>query len=238
MKNKSFLGGIGVLLALFFHFQAHSQGNEMRIIYAGRALMSEQLILNWDINYHFPMDGTLSYNKYFARGSGVYLINGTFRAEAGLLGSYAFLKDQNDISEIRFFEGVEIRWPRIDNIKVKQRIRLEQRLNNEINSDLDEFIHRFRYRILVPFALNNPDIVNNTWYMAPGVELMSNLNEDIGKFVNRGRIILRLGYKFNNRFSLEANYWYQTTRSELDPSELSDRHIFRLRFRQFINYEY
>ena len=126
-----------------------------------------------------------------------------------LLLGYGFIKSQNylpnsdekvNIDEHRIFQQFVTKQA-IGRVKVQHRYRFEQRWVEDQDVKL-----RFRYFLLLNVPINNPDLVEKTWYLSTYNEIFLNHK---GNVFDRNRLYGGLGFKLNSMARFELGYMNQ-----------------------------
>jgi len=137
-------------------------------------------------------------------------------------------EDYNTV-ELRLFQEVRLKWPKIWRMNFKHRGLIEERLlwNNE--GDFDPNL-RLRYRIKTKLPLNKPSIDYKAVYIPASYEVFGNIGpKTVEQFQNRARAMVGLGYVFSDKWISEFEVIFQRSRStQTDDLKLSDR-IFRFK---------
>jgi hypothetical protein len=93
----------------------------------------------------------------------------------------------------------------INRVNLAHRFRVEERF---LETDTQ---FRFRYQLTATVPLNNPSLVENTWYLKAYNELFLQAVKD--KTFDRNRLGLNLGYVISPTFTLEGGYMLQSLKS-------------------------
>jgi hypothetical protein len=126
-----------------------------------------------------------------------------------LLLGYGFIHSQNfvdfsddkvNVNEHRIFQQFITRQS-LGRVKLQHRYRFEQRWIED-----SDFRLRFRYFLSLNIAINNVDIVDNTWYGSVYNEIF--INDDQVIF-DRNRLYFGIGYKLNKTAKFEIGYMNQ-----------------------------
>lgn len=134
-----------------------------------------------------------------------YLFTQTYTNASGL---------GNTLTENRIWQQY-IHKHKIGNVNVSHRFRLEQRFIERLNND-DLFAQRARYfvRALIPLQKTEAGF-SNGWFAALQNELFFNVqgNDELnGKVFDQNRAYAAAGYRFSNKFDLEAGYMNQSVK--------------------------
>lgn len=172
----------------------------------------------------------LDWMRIELRSGGYYKCNRDIELFASLRTQYTITTEGNQM-ELRPFQGVHIIWPRIKYMKFRHRFMIEERfLWSKLVADFNIY-SRFRYRIETSIPVNNPSVVNNTFYLRPMGELFINVaTTDETIRISSGKLSLAIGYRFTQKYSAEFRYEFQSSQNGTDASERDNAHLFRLRF--------
>ncbi len=196
-----------VLLILIFPTYSYSQNSDLGnwLIYFG----NKKIDSKW--NWHHEVQ----YRNYNAIGDLEQLLLRTgigynlTENNNNLLLGYGFIHSQNyidnaedkiNVDEHRIFQQFITRQS-IDRVKIQHRYRFEQRWIDDA-----DFRLRFRYFLSLNIPVNNPDIVDKTWYVSIYNEIFLNDEQII---FDRNRLYFGLGYKLNNNTKFEFGYMNQ-----------------------------
>ena len=141
--------------------------------------------------------------------------------------SGAFGDSDSTSNEHRIYQEALIRHGLGDRLKLRHRLRFEQRWVED-----QDFRSRFRYGLFMDIPLNDTQIRPGTWYLAYYNEVFINLERNIGnnrrvKTFDRNRLYAALGYGLHNNFRLQAGYMHQATSSvDKGQIQLSLHHTF------------
>lgn len=126
-----------------------------------------------------------------------------------ILIGYGFINSQNYIKNTDKKTGVNehriyqqfITRQNIGRIKVQHRYRLEQRWIDGLDFKL-----RFRYFMALNLPLNNPDMIDKTFYLSSYNEIFLNHK---GNVFDRNRLYGGIGFKLNKMARFELGYMNQ-----------------------------
>jgi len=126
-----------------------------------------------------------------------------------LLLGYGYIISENYINNID--EKVNVNEHRIfqqfitrqsfSRVKLQHRYRFEQRWIEDV-----DFRLRFRYFLSLNIAINNPDIIDKTWYGSIYNEIFINNKQTV---FDRNRLYFGLGYKLSKTAKFELGYMNQ-----------------------------
>ncbi len=195
-----------ILLLIVIPFFGFSQESKLGnwLMYFGNKKINQ----NW--NWHHEVQ----YRNYNAIGDLEQLLlrtgigyNLTENNNNILLG-YGFILSQNyiansnekvDVRESRIYQQFTTR-QKFNRVSIQHRYRFEQRFIE------DDFRLRFRYFLSVNIALNNKEIVDNTFYASAYNEIFMNSEDNI---FDRNRLYGGLGYRLNKSTRFEIGYMNQ-----------------------------
>jgi hypothetical protein len=116
--------------------------------------------------------------------------------------------------EHRLYEQISFRQP-VNNWVFTHRFRIEQRWLGRVKAapgreiESWNFLHRFRYQFRAQVPLWSKK--EQQFFLAAADEVLIGAGKNVGvNIFDQNRILLLAGYKFSNRFSLEAGYLNQT----------------------------
>ena len=200
------------LLIMLFAATGFSQSSELGnwLIYFG----------NKKINSKFNWHHEVQYRNYDAIGDLEQLLLRTgigynlTENNNNLLLGYGYILSQNyidgsedkvDVNEHRIYQQFITRQS-IARVKVQHRYRFEQRWVED-----NDLRMRFRYFLSLNVPINNPDIVDKTWYGSMYNELFINHRQVV---FDRNRLYFGLGYKLNKTAKFEVGYMNQFLNNE------------------------
>lgn len=201
--KKVILGGLIMLLSVIGFAQDSELGNWL--IYFG----NKKIDAKW--NWHHEVQ----YRNYNAIGDLEQLLLRTgigynlTENNNNLLLGYGYINSQNYISntddklsvnEHRVFQQFITRQS-FARVKLQHRYRFEQRWVDDADFKL-----RFRYFLSANIAINNTDIVDNTWYASAYNEIFINNSQTL---FDRNRLYCGIGYKLNKTAKFELGYMNQ-----------------------------
>jgi len=142
----------------------------------------EQLLLRTGLNYHFS-------DKAFATAGYAYI------------SGYQFESTQKtpEVEEHRIWQQF-ILTNKLGRVKFEHRYRVEQRWVN------NDYLNRFRYRLMLFIPLNNPQIEQGTVFLGIYDEIFINGQE---QYFDRNRLFGALGYQFNKSTNLQVGVLHQ-----------------------------
>jgi len=114
----------------------------------------------------------------------------------------------------------------ISRVKLSHRFRTEQRYFNDLNSTIDHFNHRARYRLNAIIPLNNKDLITRTIFLNLANEVFLNYGKEIkNNFFDQNRIIGGVGIKLNNSLTFNFNYVYSYAKKNV-PTTFLKTNVF------------
>ena len=201
------INAVGIVCMIIFSISSFAQESDLGnwIIYFG----NKKLNSKW--NWHHEVQ----YRNYNAIGDLEQLLlrtgigyNLTENNNNVLLG-YGFIHSQNyvgntdekvNVDEHRIFQQFITRQA-IARVKVQHRYRFEQRW-----IEGGDFRLRFRYFLSLNIPMNNPDIIDDTWYASIYNEIFLNDEQVI---FDRNRLYFGIGYRLNKTAKFEFGYMNQ-----------------------------
>lgn len=142
----------------------------------------EQLLLRTGLNYHFS-------DKAFVTAGYAYIMSYDFESE----------QKAPEFREHRIWQQF-ILTNTIGRVKFEHRYRVEQRWVE------DNYLNRFRYRLMLFVPLNKPKIEKGTLFLGLYDEIFINGKDP---FFDRNRLYGALGYQFNKSTSLQVGMLHQ-----------------------------
>jgi len=131
-------------------------------------------------------------------------------------GTYPINAQGRDFTEHRLFQVATVT-NKIGRADLSHRFMLEQRwlgrytAPNLTKEDDYVFVNRMRYQFRVQLPLKGKSIGNRTPYVAAYDEVFLGFGKNVNENVfDQNRLGLLLGYKFNDKFRVEAGYLNQT----------------------------
>ncbi len=184
-----------------------------------------RLNANWSLHAEYQWrrtDGLKYWQQSLLRIGVNYKLNDHITVHAGYAWAETFPYGDEPIAsagtfpEHRIYEQITFRQP-LKKWTVSHRFRIEQRWLGRIkpNSGDDReiegwiFLHRFRYqfRSVIPLASRN----TKQPYLVAADEIFIGAGKNVGiNIFDQNRVFLLLGYKFNDKLSVEAGYFNQT----------------------------
>lgn len=196
-----------VLLVLIFPLGSYAQSSDLGnwMIYFGNKKINSKWNWHHEVQYrNYDAIGDLE-QLLLRTGIGYNLTENN----NNLLLGYGFIHSQNyldnfddkvNVNEHRIFQQFITRQS-FSRVKVQHRYRFEQRWIEDA-----DFRMRFRYFLSLNIAINNQDIIDNTWYGSIYNEIFLNNQQTI---FDRNRLYFGLGYKLNQTAKFEIGYMNQ-----------------------------
>ena len=197
---------------------------------------------NWsylgDYSFRFQIENQDSkWWKFHARPSVIFKNKVLYDLRAGIMFSYAFNTAGNNI-EIRPWQGIRVNWPNFSRFRLYQYGRMEERFSKDIESDVNNFILKLRYKLGMNIPINNQVITSKTFYGLIGYELFFNIGGGNQEFIDdRTRFNIGVGYRFNEKTDLRLQYIFQKSRVNLEESNNSNDNIIRISVVQYFGFE-
>ncbi|MDX2431115.1 MAG: DUF2490 domain-containing protein, partial [Bacteroides sp.] len=91
---------------------------------------------------------------------------------AGIGDYYTFSIGDENLNEIRLYQGVRLRWPTFRRVHLSHYARVEERFEKVQNSETRDFTMRFRYRLTSKFRFIKPAL--SDLYIPLSVEIFTN----------------------------------------------------------------
>ncbi len=194
-------------LLMSFSIMGYAQDSDLGnwLLYFGNKKINTKLNWHHEVQYrNFNAIGDLE-QLLLRTGIGYNLTENN----NNLLLGYGFIHSQNfvdfsddkvNVNEHRIFQQFITRQS-LGRVKLQHRYRFEQRWIED-----SDFRLRFRYFLSLNIAINNVDIVDNTWYGSVYNEIF--INDDQVIF-DRNRLYFGIGYKLNKTAKFEIGYMNQ-----------------------------
>jgi len=148
--------------------------------------------------------------RLHARPSFGYKSGSKIDYRAGVGFFYLFDSYDNNVFELRPWQGVLLSLPNIDRFHFKNYIRLEERFVTAIGLNYNNFILKLRYKIGLAIPLNNFKIIPKTFYIPVSFEMFFNLAFEEQPINNdRLRFEVGLGYMINEKTRITCLYTLQ-----------------------------
>jgi hypothetical protein len=218
-----------VTLSLIKPLISVAQDQQYRLYYQNKYTLNERWRILSLSGIYFGSSES-NWVRLELRSGGYYQYNRDIEFFGSLRTHFTFDKEGNQF-ELRPFQGAHIIWPRINYLRFRNRFIIEERFLWSAETCDFNFLGRFRYRRETSIPINNPSVVNNTYYLRPMIEMFINLNTtDEAIQISSWKLSSVFGYRFTQKYAAEFRYEFQTTQNEVDTSERDHTHIFRLRF--------
>jgi hypothetical protein len=143
---------------------------------------------------------------------------------------YNHFNETENYFELRPSEGIRLSWPDIGSLHFKHYLRFEQRYFSN-NKEDNFFLHRSRYKIKAKVPLNKKVVQEGAIYIPFSFELLGTADEEISiVWVSESRLMLGIGYSFNEKWIVEFEYMYWWSKNL--PSDVFEpsTQVFRLKF--------
>lgn len=166
----------------------------------------------------------------YLRPSVLFTLNSRFAIQGGVGFFQSFrLIDQ---LEIRPWQGLLVRWPKVGRVSFQNLVRLEERLLRSRFLEKAIVIWRLRYKLSATIPLNSTKVQEGTIYVPAYVELFTDLGGNIPKpSANRLRLSAGIGYKMPRDWAVEFSYIHQQARGGPLEEFLMGDHVFRIQFK-------
>ena len=166
-------------------------------------------------NYKFETtkDG---WKQIMVRPAIIYTPTDELFVQAGITFFYT-VENGSKFYEIRPWQGVNIFFPRIRNVYINNFLRLEERFAFSAIDEENFSQLRGRYALMTFLPLNHNDMINNTLYLWPYIELFAVFaQKGVDPYLSRYRFSMGLGYRFTDHIRTELVYMYEKSRTEWD----------------------
>jgi len=161
-----------------------------------------------------------------------------FDLHVGLGAFYTYQEGASDELEIRPWQGVRARWPRIGPFIFSHYVRLEERISGDAGAQDPSLALRLRYklgtRIPIKRAFHHHDI--DPLYIPISGELFFDAGDQIDAlFRDQGRFDVGLGFIFNADWLAEFHFILQGSNSGEATEFDTTTYIFRLQVKHLIS---
>jgi len=197
----------GLFLMLIISSNCFSQSSDLGnwMMYFGNKKINTKWNLHHEVQYrNYNVIGDLE-QLLLRTGVGYNLTenNNNVLLGYGYIISQNYIDNSDDkvtVNEHRIYQQFITRQS-FSRIKIQHRYRFEQRWVEETALRL-----RFRYFLSLNIAINNADIVDNTWYGSIYNEIFLNNKQVV---FDRNRLYVGVGYKLNKNTKFEFGYMNQ-----------------------------
>jgi len=198
---------VSILLMFLFSVNCISQNSDLGnwLMYFGNKKINSKW--NWHHEVQYRNYNAIGDLEQLLLRTGIgYNLTGN---NNNLLLGYGYIISENYINNID--EKVNVNEHRIfqqfitrqsfSRVKLQHRYRFEQRWIEDV-----DFRLRFRYFLSLNIAINNPDIIDKTWYGSIYNEIFINNKQTV---FDRNRLYFGLGYKLSKTAKFELGYMNQ-----------------------------
>ena len=148
------------------------------------------------------------------------------RFHAGVGNYYTYSIEDLNLNEVRFYQGVHLRWPSFPRVFLTHYIRIEERIEHIQHSDDYDFTMRFRYRLGARFRFLKPFL--SDLYLPVSAEVFMSTGQGF-YFNDVIRVTPGIGYDFTDQFSTEFQLSYHFSRNSSTESFENNDLVYRLR---------
>lgn len=145
---------------------------------------------------------------------------------AGIRDFYTASIGDNNLNELRLYQGVRVQWPTFRRVLLLHYVRVEERFEKVEGTDTRDFTARFRYRLTSKFRFIKPALID--LYFPLSMELFLSASEGL-YFNDVTRITPGVGYDFTDQFSTEFHLSYHFSRNSGTDSFENNTLVYRLR---------
>ena len=171
------------------------------------------------------------FRQIMIRPALIYTPRDELFVQAGLTFFYT-VENGDEYYEIRPWQGINIFFPRINNVYINNFFRLEERFAYSAVDDENFTQLRGRYALMTFIPLNHKDMINNTLYLWPYAELFAVFAQSgVDSYLSRYRFSMGLGYRFTDHIRTELVYMYEKSRNESDVTYNRIDKVIRIVFR-------
>ncbi len=158
-------------------------------------------------------------HRVYVRSSTSFNINDIFILHGGF-GAFETFDSESSVTELRPFQGLEIKWPDNSLFPLNHYFRFEERFFS--GKPVSTFLFRARYRLGTAIQFNS------ALYSPLQLEWFASYGSDIEFQLNEFRGVIGLGYVINNYWKLELNTIFQNVKASSDLFSFNDI-VFRFR---------
>lgn len=156
----------------------------------------------------------------------------TMRDELYFQGGISFFVSEaggKKIYEIRPWQGMNLFFPRIGLIYLNNFLRLEERFFLFDNDEDNSVSIRARYALTTVIPLNKKQVTDHAIYLWPYLEAFIPVYErGFNPNVERFRLSLGLGYRFNKHIRSEFVYMHEESKVEFSDSFIENQNTMRI----------
>jgi len=219
------------LLGVGFPVILHSQNAELRVLYKESIRFNEFYKLGFDAGPYIGF-GSNDWMRYGIRGSLERKLSDRCAVDLGFMYNHVD-KDEFIRHEYRPHQSFYVRFPLLQAMVIKQRLRLEERLFKVKGDSETDFSTRLRYRVSARSGFNGKPVQPKALYYALSAEWNMNVkkNSETDARIERGQYGVGLGYQFNTRWETNVTWFYRAiyktevkSRTSLNIFEFSLRH--------------
>lgn len=161
-----------------------------------------------DIGARKELENDRSWRLVIQPGVRYQIYSNTF-ITAGVGSFYAFNEIIDDRWEIRPYQGLLIRWPRVKKATLEHYFRLEERFDFNTTNWSSKISLRFRYRILLVYKFGAVAQHDRYWKIRAGGESFVTLAGNEGQFQERVRATVSMERSLRRGFAFRLEVYWQ-----------------------------
>ena len=183
-----------------------------------------------DASYRFVFTKKENWCRVMARPSLKWNLLNWMDLRGGLGVFYSNFKEDDDILEVRPWQGLNVSWPKLKYVKFAHLVRVEQQILYNTSTWDRRFVNRFRYQLSSRIKLSATKKFKY-FFIPLSAEFFFRTDPELNKFLrNDGRYTVGLGYVLNRKITFNVRYFIQRSRSDEFDFTLSDQ-VLRILFR-------
>ena len=161
-----------------------------------------------DIGARKELENNGSWRLVIQPGVRYQIYSNTF-ITAGVGSFYAFNEIIDDRWEIRPYQGLFIKWPRVKKVYLEHYFRLEERFDFNTTNWESKISLRFRYRLLLVYKFGALAQHHRYWKIRAGGESFITLSGEEGQFQERVRAIVSMERSLRRGFAFRFEIYWQ-----------------------------
>jgi hypothetical protein len=166
------------------------------------------------VQTNFKHETSSDLKQVGVRAAFIYTMHEDLYLQAGLT-MFITNEDDNNLYEIRPWQGVNVFFPRIGQLYLNNFIRLEERFFVFDYDEEHSMSLRIRYGLSTYIPLNHKQIIEKTIYLWPHFEVfIPDYEKGLDLNMNRFRGSLGLGYRFDKHIRSEISYMYEKSKQD------------------------
>jgi long-subunit fatty acid transport protein len=198
--------------------------------------ISEKLEYYGDAGYRTIISSN-KWRRIYVRPAVRYHLNDRWQLQGGLGFFFDFRDIVSNRFEIRPWQGIQLNWPTIRNLKFKNLLRLEQRNSFETEDWSYSFDLRLRFKVSGRYDFCR-ECSDQFWFTTFYVEGFFPINDDVEElFRNRARVGIGCGYNVSKEWRVSFVFNWQRSRSGPEDQFSVNDFVYQLKVRKLWNGE-